>query len=54
MISEDITISFGLEKCAKITMKREKLVAGTDLVLSNGEAIKEVNAGVGYKYPKII
>ena len=54
MISEDISMTFGLDKCAKVEMKRGKLVTGGDLMLSDGEAIKEVDNHAGYKYLGII
>jgi hypothetical protein len=54
IVSEDIGMTFGLDKCAKVVMKRGKLVTGGDLVMSDGERIKEVEEGVGYKYLGIL
>jgi Reverse transcriptase (RNA-dependent DNA polymerase) len=50
MVSKDIGMEFGMEKCAKLEMKRGKLKAGGDLLLSDGERIKELDDGKGYKY----
>jgi hypothetical protein len=54
MISEDIGMTFGLDKCGKVVMKRGKLTDGHDLILSDGKRIKEVAEDVGYKYLGIL
>ena len=54
MVSNDIGMEFGMEKCAKVSMKRGKLKTSGDLLLSDGERIKEVDDGKGYKYLGIL
>jgi hypothetical protein len=54
MISDDVCMTFGLEKCASVLLKRGKLVTGGDLMLSDGTRIKEIEEGVGYKYLGIL
>ena len=53
MISEDIGMEFGINKCGTATMKRGKLIKSNGIKLSNGEAINEVDEE-GYKYLGIL
>ena len=48
--SDDIGMSFGLDKCNKMTIKRGKQVNGTDMQLPDGETIKELDNSETYKY----
>jgi len=41
-------MSFGLGKCAKVLMKRGKLAVGGDILLSDGERIREIDQNAGY------
>jgi len=54
MISQDIGMEFGLEKCAKVSMKKGKLSETGDLPLYDGTAIKELDVDHGYKYLGIL
>ena len=53
VISQDIGMQFGINKCGVIIMKRGKLVKSEDIRLTNGESIKEVS-DQGYKYLGIL
>ena len=54
MVSEDIGMEFGLDKCAKVSMKRGKIVCRGDLPLYDGMAIRELADDDGYKYLGIL
>jgi hypothetical protein len=43
--SDDIHMEFGLEKCAKITFKRGKLISSQNLVIYNNREIQELEQG---------
>jgi transposase len=47
--SDDIHMEFGLEKCAKITLKRGKLISSQNLVTGNNRET-ELEQGKTYKY----
>lgn len=53
-VSEDIGMEFGLDKCARVSMKRGKIVSGGDLPLYDGQCIKELDESTGYKYLGIL
>src|SRR5829696_4157364 len=53
-VSEDIGMEFGLDKCAKVSMKRGKLSIGGDLTLYDGLTIQELDPEKGYKYLGIL
>jgi hypothetical protein len=48
--SDDIHMEFGLEKCAKITFKRGKLIHSQNLVIDINREIQELEQGKMYKY----
>jgi hypothetical protein len=48
--SDDIHMEFGLEKCAKVTLKRGKLISSQNLVIDNNREIQELEQGKTYKY----
>jgi hypothetical protein len=48
--SDDIRMEFGLEKCAKITFKRGKLISSQNLVIDNNREIQELEQGKTYMY----
>ena len=48
--SVDIQMSFGIDKCNKITIIREKVTITSNIVLENGEKIKSLNNKEYYKY----
>ena len=49
LLSADIGMEFGTEKCGTLLLKREKVVKSDVLELRSGEQIKKVEEG-GYKY----
>ena len=48
--SDDISMEFGLEKCAKATFKRGKLVSTSHVKLDNDTKIKQLEQDEVYKY----
>jgi hypothetical protein len=48
--SDDIHMEFGIEKCAKITFKRGKLIQSQNLVIDINREIQELEQGETYKY----
>jgi hypothetical protein len=51
--SDDIHKEFGLEKCAKILLKRGKLVQSQNLTLDFNREIQELEQGKTHKYLRI-
>jgi len=50
MFSDDVGLSFGLDKCAKVLVSRGK-ISGKGYILLDGESnIDELNVGETYKY----
>lgn len=54
VVSEDIGMEFGIEKCALIEMCRGKMVRSEGIELPNGETIKALEEDEGYKYLGVI
>ena len=51
IFSDDIGMEFGLQKCAILVMKREKIEKGTDDMIMPGEGeIKTVGENSDYRY----
>ena len=48
--SDDIHMAFGLEKCAKVTFKRGKLIQAQNLMIDATREIQELEQGKTYKY----
>jgi hypothetical protein len=48
--NDDIHMEFGLEKCAKITFKRGKLISSQNLAINNKRELQELQQGKKYKY----
>jgi len=48
--SDDIHLDFGLEKCAKIRFKKEKLIHSQNLVIDINRELQELEQGKTYKY----
>ena len=48
--SDDIRMSFGIEKCNKVTIKRGKITKSENIVLDNGEILKTLDLNKMYKY----
>ena len=49
VFSNDIGMEFGVEKCAVLTMKKEKMADSDGIVLSNKTTIKGLKEGDSYK-----
>jgi hypothetical protein len=49
--SHEIHMEFGLDKCAKIVLKKGKLVHLQNLVVDINREIKELEQGKTFKYP---
>ena len=48
--SDDIAMSFGLDKCAKATFKRAKLTGTASIELDRNTVIKDLRQKELYKY----
>ena len=48
--SNDICMEFGLDKCAKATFKRGKLISSAGIKLDVDTTIKELDSEESYKY----
>jgi hypothetical protein len=49
IFSNDIQMEFGLEKCAKMTLKRGKLIQSQNLVIDINREIQELEQRKTYK-----
>ena len=47
--SDDIRMSFGLNKCNKMTIIKGKVTQRDNIVLNDGEALQSVDSGAYYK-----
>ena len=54
VFSNDIGMEFGVEKCAVLTMKEEKMTNSDGIVLPNKTTIKGLKEGDSYKYLGVI
>ena len=50
IVSNDIGMEFGVEKCAMLVIKRGKVVESNGIDLPNNETIKSIHEENGYKY----
>jgi len=50
MFSDDLGLDFGLDKCAKLTVKRGRVSQTGDVVVCEDSCIRELNIGETYKY----
>ena len=50
IFSDDIHVTFGLEKCAKVTFERAKLIQAQNLMIDATREIQELEQGKTYKY----
>ena len=48
--SDDIKMSFGLDKCAKASFKKGKLISTGNIELDNETTINELDQDSGYRY----
>ena len=54
IFSQDIRMEFGINKCATIVMKRGKIKESKGITLPDGQQIKSLEEGDGYKYLGIL
>ena len=50
MFSSDVGLSFGLDKCARLTISRGKVVKTDNLTVSPDVSIRGLTVGETYKY----
>ena len=50
-VSDDIWMEFGLDKCAKATLKRGKKVSAKGILLNDHQLIQDLDQAETYKYP---
>ena len=50
LFSSDIGMSFGVEKCTRLSMKHGKFVVCDGLSLPSGEVVRALPLSVAYKY----
>ena len=50
VVSEDIGMKFGIEKCAMLVLKRGNITKSDGIVLPDDTIIKAMNEGDSYKY----
>ena len=53
-ISDDIWMEFGLDKCAKATFFRGKLLQAKNITLYTATIIKDLETEESYQYPEVI
>ena len=49
-VNSDIKMEFGLEKCAKATLKRGRLASSSNIHIDNSATIKELEQEGTYNY----
>ena len=54
VISDDIGMEFGIQKCAVVAIRRGRMVENEGIDLPNGENIKSLDENEGYKYLGIL
>ena len=54
IFSDDIRMEFGLTKCALLVMERGRLERSDGIEMPNGETMKSIDEGGGYKYLGIL
>ena len=54
ILSDDIRMEFGLSKCALLIMKRGRFERSEGIDMPNGEIMKSIDEGGGYKYLGIL
>ena len=52
--SDDIGMEFGIDKCATLVLKREKITKFDEISLADGRFMKRLIEGAGYKYLVIL
>ena len=50
IVSNDIGMEFGVQKCAMLVIKRGKVIESNGIDLPNNETIKSIHEENGYKY----
>ena len=54
IFSDDIGMEFGIDKCAKLVLKRGEITKFDEISLSDGRVMKRLIEGAGYKYLGIL
>ena len=54
VLSKDIGMEFGIEKCTMLVMKKGKIVKSVGIELPHGKVIKSLQEGESYKYLGIL
>ena len=54
IFSDDISMEFGIDKCATLVLKRGKTTKFDGISLPNGRVMKEFTERAGYKYLGIL
>ena len=54
VLSEDVGMGFGIEKCAMLVMEKGKIVKSVGIELPNGKVIKSLQEGECYRYLGIL
>ena len=49
-VSDDIKMEFGLDKCAKASLKRGKKIASEEIPLNDNQVIQDLDQAETYKY----
>ena len=50
VVSRDIGMEFGIEKCAIFVTEKETIVKSAGIELQDGKVIKSIHEGESYKY----
>lgn len=54
MFGDDIGMSFGVEKCAALKIKKGRMANSDEITLPNKTTIKVLKEGDSYKYLRVI
>ena len=54
VVSSDIGMEFGVEKCAMLVLKTDKIVESNGILLPNNDIIKSIHGENGYKYLRVL
>ena len=50
MVSDDIKMEFGLDKCAKATFRKGKKIAAEGIPLNDNNVVQDLDQAQAYKY----
>ena len=54
IFSKDIGMGFGIQKCAMVELKRGKMIQSNGIDLPEGQKLKSLEEGEGYRYLGIL